>query len=163
VQYPQTDLGRQLQNVAELMSGNFGTRIFYVSTSGFDTHANEKTEHDRLMATLSDAVSAFYQDLAARGQSQNVVMMTWSEFGRRVKENGSGGTDHGTAAPMFVIGDAVKGALIGNQPSLTKVDSNGDLVFGIDFRAVYNTLLTKWLGMDGQEVLGAKFDVLPLF
>jgi uncharacterized protein (DUF1501 family) len=163
VQYPQTDLGRQLQNVAELLSGNFGTRVYYVSTAGFDTHANEKAQHDRLMTTVSDAISAFYQDLAARGQSKNVVMMTWSEFGRRVKENGSGGTDHGTAAPLFVIGDAVKGGLIGSQPSLTKLDSNGDLVFDIDFRSVYNTLLTKWLGMDGQEVLGAKFDVLPLF
>jgi uncharacterized protein (DUF1501 family) len=91
------------------------------------------------------------------------VLMTWSEFGRRVKENGSGGTDHGTAAPMFVAGDAVKGGLVGDQPSLTKLDANGDLVFGIDFRSVYNTLLTKWLGMDGQEVLGQRFDTLPLF
>ncbi len=89
-------------------------------------------------------------------------MMTWSEFGRRVKENGSSGTDHGTAAPLFVVGDAVNGGLVGDQPSLSKLDGNGDLVFGIDFRAVYNTILSKWLGMDGQEVLGGKFELLPL-
>ncbi|HEY8692225.1 MAG TPA: DUF1501 domain-containing protein [Chloroflexota bacterium] len=163
VSYPQTPLGRGLQNVAQLMSGGFGTRVYYVQTGGFDTHANEKTGHDRLMSQLSDAIAAFYQDIKAQGLSQNVAMMTWSEFGRRVKENGSGGTDHGTAAPLFVIGDAVKGGLVGDHPSLTKLDTNGDLVFGIDFRSVYNTILTKWLGLDGQEVLGQKFDVLPLF
>jgi len=163
VSYPQSALGRALQNVAELMSGGFGTRVYYVQTGGFDTHANEKIGHDRLMTDLSDGIAAFYQDLQAQGLSHNVAMMTWSEFGRRVKENGSGGTDHGTAAPLFVVGDGVAGGLVGDQPSLTKLDSNGDLVFGIDFRSVYNTILSKWLGMDGQEVLGAKFDLLPLF
>jgi len=161
--YPASPLGRALQGVAQIISGGLGTRIHYVQAGGYDTHANEKAAHDRLMTELSDAIGAFYQDLKAHGLSQNVVMMTWSEFGRRVKENGSGGTDHGTAAPMFVIGDGVKGGIVGNQPSLTKLDSNGDLVFGVDFRAVYNTLLSKWLGMDGQEVLGSKFDLLPLF
>lgn len=163
VSYPQTPLGRSLQNVAQLLSGGFGTRVYYVQTGGFDTHANEKTGHDRLMSQLSDAIAAFYQDIKAQGLSQGVAMMTWSEFGRRVKENGSGGTDHGTAAPLFVMGDGVKGGIVGDQPSLTKLDSNGDLIFGVDFRSVYNTILTKWLGMDGQEVLGQKFDVLPLF
>ena len=163
ISYPQTPLGHGLQNVAQLMSGGFGTRVYYVQAGGFDTHANEKTGHDRLMSQLGDAVAAFSQDLKAQGLSQNTILMTWSEFGRRVKENGSGGTDHGTAAPMFVMGDAIKGGLVGEQPSLTKLDSNGDLVFGIDFRSVYNTILTKWLGMDGQEVLGQKFDLLPLF
>ena len=163
VSYPQTTLGRALQNVAQLLSGGFGTRVYYVQTGGFDTHANEKNGHDRLMSEVSDAISTFHQDITAHGLSQNVVLMTWSEFGRRVKENGSGGTDHGTAAPLFVAGDAIKGGLIGDQPSLTKLDSNGDLIFGIDFRAVYNTILSKWLGMDGQEILGGKFDTLPLF
>jgi uncharacterized protein (DUF1501 family) len=163
VTYPTTPLGRGLQNVAQILSGGYGTRVYYVQTGGYDTHANEKNVHDRLMTELADAVSAFYNDIKGHGLSQNVVMMTWSEFGRRVKENGSGGTDHGTAAPMFVIGDAVKGGLVGDHPSLTKLDSNGDLVFGIDFRSVYNTLLGKWLGMDGQEVLGGRFETLPLF
>ncbi|HUZ78217.1 MAG TPA: DUF1501 domain-containing protein [Chloroflexota bacterium] len=163
VNYPQTALGKSLQQVAELMTGGFGTRVFYASTGGFDTHAGEKPQHDRLMSELADAVAAFYQDLQQHGLSQNTVLMTWSEFGRRVKENGSGGTDHGTAAPMFVLGDAVKGGVVGDQPSLSKLDTNGDLNFGIDFRAVYNTLLTNWLGMDGQEVLGAHFETLPLF
>ena len=163
VTYPQTPLGKSLQNVAQLLSGGFGTRVYYVQTGGFDTHANEKIGHDRLMTQLSDAIGAFYQDIKAQGLSQGVAMMTWSEFGRRVKENGSGGTDHGTAAPLFVIGDGVKGGLVGDQPSLTRLDSNGDLVFGIDFRSVYSTVLGKWLGVDGQEVLGQKFDLLPLF
>ncbi len=163
VNYPQTALAKNLQEIAQLMSGGFGTRVYYTSTAGFDTHANEKLVHDRLMTELGDAVSAFYQDLSHMGLSQNVVMMTWSEFGRRVKENGSNGTDHGTAAPLFVIGDAIKGGVVGDQPSLSKLDSNGDLIFGIDFRSVYSTLLGKWLGMDGQEVLGSKFDELPLF
>ncbi|HLY67221.1 MAG TPA: DUF1501 domain-containing protein, partial [Chloroflexota bacterium] len=151
VSYPQSQLGRGLQSVAQLVSGGFGTRVYYVQAGGFDTHANEKAAHDRLMTDLSDGIAAFYNDLKAHGLSQNVAIMTWSEFGRRVKENGSGGTDHGTAAPMFVVGDGVKGGLIGDKPSLTKLDSNGDLIFGIDFRAVYNTILTKWLGLDGQE------------
>jgi uncharacterized protein (DUF1501 family) len=163
VSYPQTPLGRGLQNVAQLLSGGFGTRVYYVQTGGYDTHANEKAGHDRLMSELSEAVSAFHQDLTSHGLSRNVAMMTWSEFGRRVKENRSGGTDHGTAAPLFVMGDGVRGGLVGDQPSLTKLDSNGDLVFGVDFRDVYNTLLGKWLGMDGQEILGGKFETLPLF
>ena len=163
VSYPQGPLGSALQNVAQLMAGGLGTRVYYVQAGGFDTHANEKTGHDRLMSQLADAVAAFYQDIKAHGWSQNVAMMTWSEFGRRVKENGSGGTDHGTAAPLFVIGDGVQGGVVGEHPSLTQLDANGDLVFGIDFRAVYNTVLSKWLGMDGQEVLGGRFDVLPIF
>lgn len=162
VSYPQTGLGKALQNVAQLMSGGFGTRVYYVQTAGFDTHASEKNTHDRLMSELSDAVAAFQRDIDSHGWSKSVALMTWSEFGRRVKENGSGGTDHGTAAPLFVIGDGVQGGLVGDHPSLTKLD-NGDLVFGIDFRSVYNTVLSKWLGMDGQEVLGGKFDLLPLF
>src|SRR5581483_4209300 len=162
VTYPQTPLGRSLADVAQLLAGGFGTRVFHVATGGFDTHSGEKNAHDRLMTDLSDSITAFYNDLNAHGLSQNVVMMTWSEFGRRVKENGSSGTDHGTAAPLFVVGDAVNGGLVGDQPSLSKLDGNGDLVFGIDFRAVYNTILSKWLGMDGQEVLGGKFELLPL-
>jgi uncharacterized protein (DUF1501 family) len=161
--YPTSPLGKALQTVAQVMSGGFGTRIYYVQTGGYDTHANEKATHDRLMTDLGDAIAAFHQDITAHGWAQNVAIMTWSEFGRRVKENGSGGTDHGTAAPMFVAGDGVNGGLVGDQPSLTKLDPNGDLVFGIDFRSVYNTILTKWLGLDGQEVLGSKFEVLPIF
>ena len=161
--YPQSELGRGLQNIAQMLTGGYGTRLFYVQAGGFDTHANEKAGHDRLMTDLSDSIAAFYQDMTAHGLSHNVVMMTWSEFGRRVKENGSGGTDHGTAAPLFVIGDGVKGGIVGEQPSLTKLDANGDLQFGIDFRAVYGTVLSKWLTMDGREVLGGEFDQLPLF
>ncbi|HLG73177.1 MAG TPA: DUF1501 domain-containing protein [Chloroflexota bacterium] len=161
--YPTSALGKALQTVAQVMSGGFGTRIYYVQTGGYDTHANEKAGHDRLMTDLGNAIAAFHQDISAHGWGQNVAIMTWSEFGRRVKENGSGGTDHGTAAPMFVAGDGVNGGLVGDQPSLTKLDQNGDLVFGIDFRSVYNTILTKWLGLDGQEVLGSKFEVLPIF
>ncbi len=109
--YPATPLGQQLQMVAQMIAGGLKTRVYYVSLGGFDTHTNEKFQHDRLMQTLSAGVGAFMKDLKAQGNDKKTVVMTFSEFGRRVQENASHGTDHGTAAPMFVFGSPVKGGV----------------------------------------------------
>jgi uncharacterized protein (DUF1501 family) len=163
VAYPATPLGQQLQMVAQMIAGGLKTRVYYVSMGGFDTHANEKQAHDRLMGTLSAGIGAFMKDLKSQGNDQRVVLMTFSEFGRRVVENASRGTDHGTAAPMFVFGANVKGGVYGDHPSLRPQDLDaGDLKFHTDFRSVYATLLTKWMKADSAAILGGNFKTLPL-
>ena len=113
------------------------------------------------MAYLDAAVSAFHQDLAAYGMADRVLIATWSEFGRRPQENASGGTDHGTAAPVFLIGDPVKGGLYGQGPDLAKLDASQNMSFKVDFRSVYQEILSFHLGVDGAEVLGSSFDRIP--
>src|SRR5436309_640840 len=126
VQYPANNgLANQLKLVAQVIAGNLGTRLFSVSMGGYDTHANQKPTQDKHLAQLGDALEAFIQDLATIGQQDNVVIMSFSEFGRRVKQNGSNGTDHGTAEPMFIIGNKVQGGLYGTYPSLEDLDNNG--------------------------------------
>ena len=161
-QYPATALGRSLQLVGQLVGTNLGTRIYYVSMGGFDTHSGEKGTHDRLMQQLNDALDAFVKDLQARGTFGSTAILTFSEFGRRVKENGSGGTDHGTAEPMFLLGGGVQGGLYGAYPSLSDLDV-GDLKFSTDFRGVYGTVVSDWLGADPGPVLGGSFPKLPIF
>ncbi|HLG70676.1 MAG TPA: DUF1501 domain-containing protein [Chloroflexota bacterium] len=161
-QYPATAFGRQLQLVGQLIGSKLGSRIYYVSTGGFDTHANEKTTHDRLMQQLNDGIDAFVKDLQAQGTFGNTAVMTFSEFGRRVKENGSGGTDHGTAEPMFLIGGGLQGGLYGSYPSMSDLDV-GDLKFTTDFRSVYGTIVGDWLGADPGPVVGGSFPKLPIF
>ena len=161
-QYPTTPLGRQLQLVGQLIGSKLGTRIYYVSMSGFDTHSGEKNTHDRLMQQLNDAVDAFTKDLQAQGAFGNTLLMTFSEFGRRVKENGSAGTDHGTAEPMFLLGGGVQGGLYGSYPDMGDLDS-GDLKFTTDFRSVYGTVVADWLGADPGPVIGGAFPKLGLF
>lgn len=158
VQYPQNNgLANQLKLVAQVINGKLGTRLFSVSMGGYDTHANQKTTQDKNLGQLGDALDAFMQDLANIGQQDNVVIMTFSEFGRRAKQNGSEGTDHGTAEPMFVIGNKVKGGLYGSYPSLGDLDSNGDLKFSSDFRSVYAGMLQDVVGTDPTAVLGGTF------
>jgi uncharacterized protein (DUF1501 family) len=159
--YPNTPLGRDLKQVADLIAADLPTRIYYVSYTGFDTHANQPNQHSRLLATFSQAVAAFQRDLNRSGLSGRVTTMCFSEFGRRVKENASRGTDHGTAGPMFVIGDHVKAGMHGKYPSLTDLDK-GDLKHGIDFRQVYATVLQKWFDLAPDKVLGRNFDALPI-
>ncbi len=142
-----------LKMVAQMIGSGLETQIYYITSGGFDTHANEKTVHDLLMKNFDDAVNAFFIDLEAAGRTDDVLLMTFSEFGRRVKENGSGGTDHGTALPMFLISGGIRGGVYGNHPSLTDLD-NGDLKFNIDFRAVYGSVLRNWLGADPSLVVG---------
>jgi uncharacterized protein (DUF1501 family) len=158
-QYPTTPLGKTLQQVAQMLSSDIGTRVIYLQLGGFDTHANEKPQHATLMTQLADSLAAFQTDLEGQGLANQVVTMTFSEFGRRVKENGSLGTDHGAAGPMFVLGKSVKGGLYGDHPSLSDLD-DGDLKFGIDFRSVYATVLENWLGATAQDLLGGSFDKL---
>jgi len=163
VSYPGTPLGQQLQMVAQMIAGGLKTRVYYVSLGGFDTHSNEKQSHDRLMQTLSAGIGSFMKDLKNQGNDQKTVVMTFSEFGRRVAENASRGTDHGTAAPMFVFGPSVKGGVYGAHPSLQRQDlDQGDLKFHTDFRSVYATILGSWLKADAQKILGANFPTLPL-
>jgi uncharacterized protein (DUF1501 family) len=162
VEYPNTSFSKDLQLVAKLLSGGSGTRVFYTQIGGFDDHANEKEQHARVLKDADGAIGAFYNDLTALGLQDRVVTVVFSEFGRRVKENGSGGTDHGTAAPMLVLGGRVKGGLYGEYPKLNNLD-NGDLKYNVDFRSVYYTLVDDWLKGDAKSVLGKSFEKLTFF
>ena len=163
VQYPANNgLANQLKLVAQVIAGGLGTRLFSVSMGGYDTHANQKPTQDKNLAQLGDALDAFMQDLANMRQQDNVVIMTFSEFGRRLKQNGSNGTDHGTAEPMFVIGNKVQGGLYGTYPSLSDLDNNGDLKFNADFRSVYAGVLKDVVGADPTPILGGAFDPIEV-
>ncbi len=161
-QYPPGEFGLGLQNIAAMIGGGLPTRVYYVSLGGFDTHANEVGRHDRLMTELAQGISAFWSDITAQKDEQRVLMMTFSEFGRRVAQNASGGTDHGTAAPMFLFGASIKPGLVGQHPSLTQLD-HGDLIYNTDFRSVYATLLQDWLDAPSKPILGQQFKTLSLF
>jgi uncharacterized protein (DUF1501 family) len=163
IEYPTDPFAQGLKLIAQIIAGGIGTQILYVTIGGFDTHAEQNTarvNHPVLLETVDKGLDAFYRDISQMGVADDIVMMTFSEFGRRVRENGSLGTDHGTAAPMFVIGDRVKGGLHGEHPSLTKLDDNGDLIYTVDFRSVYATILEDWLGADSQAILGKRFEKL---
>jgi uncharacterized protein (DUF1501 family) len=161
VTYPGTGLANRLRLAAQLIDADLGARIYYVSIDGFDTHANQAADHTRLLSEVSDAVAAFFKDMAARGQRDRVLVMTFSEFGRRAKENGSKGTDHGSAAPMFLVGGKVKPGIIGAHPNLEKLE-DGNLVHHTDFRQVYASILDGWLGVPSREVLGSAHKPLSL-
>ena len=163
--YPNTRLARQLAIVAELIAGGLETPVYLTSIGGFDTHANQGGSHANLLTTVAQAIEAFQTDLRLLGIEDRVVLMTFSEFGRRVNQNGSGGTDHGTAAPLFVIGRNVYGGVYGNNPDLTDLDNSGDIKYRYDFRQLYATLLTQQLGMPIDrmpDVLMKDFETLPL-
>ena len=160
VEYNGDPFAQWLKNIAQVHLADLGTRILYtgLNPGAFDTHANQATAFPRLWAEVSNAISDFYQDLKEHQAGENVVVLMFTEFGRRVRENGSG-TDHGSGGVAFVIGDAVKGGLYGEYPSLEpdKLDE-GDLRWNNDFRNTYATLLDKWLGMDSQPILGSAFE-----
>jgi uncharacterized protein (DUF1501 family) len=156
-------LADQLATVAELIVAGAPTRLYQVSLSSFDTHADEKATHERLLGQLDGAVSGFFQAIQQAPTAAGVVLATYSEFGRRVSENASGGTDHGSAAPLFVAGQRVNGGrFYGDEPSLTDLDSSGNLKPTTDFRSVYATLLEQVLGTDSRAVLGASFPSIAL-
>ncbi len=161
VDYPQTALGVGLGLFAALIDQGLGLRVGYIIQGGYDTHAGQARTHEALLQALGDALAAFYADLRARGHLDRVLVLTWSEFGRRVAENGSRGTDHGTAAPMFLLGGRVRGGLYGSPPDLGQLD-NGNLKFETDFRSVYATVLESWLGADAGQVLGRRFPTLTV-
>jgi uncharacterized protein (DUF1501 family) len=159
--YSRQGLGQELRVIAQLIAGNFGTKLFYCQTGGFDTHANQVNGHERALAEVADSIGVFMKDLTAKGLADKVTIMCFSEFGRRVNENNSNGTDHGTAGPMFLAGGKVKGGLHGSYPSLSDLD-HGDLKYSTDFRRVYATLLDKWLNTNSAEVLKNRFEGMNL-
>lgn len=160
VTYPNTAFARGLQSIVKMMSSSTHTPIYYISLGGFDTHAQQVNTQANLLRQLSEGLVAFYRDLEEHYLADRVLTFTFSEFGRRVHENGSAGTDHGTALPMFAVGFNIQGGIHGSQPSLEDLDSNGDLRFQVDFRSVYATVLRGWLGADADRVLGAFYPSL---
>jgi len=159
-----SDLGEQLATVARLIKGNLGTKLYMVTINGFDTHSDQITNHPLLMRELATAISDFYQDLNAGDKDKEVLTMTISEFGRRIEENGSNGTDHGAAAPMMLFGAGLNGSgFIGDLPDLNNVDEVGNLNFSTDFRSVYASVLEHWLCIDSAKVdsiMGQSFNRL---
>ncbi|HKG22739.1 MAG TPA: DUF1501 domain-containing protein [Blastocatellia bacterium] len=164
-------LATALKMAAQLITTVQDANLLYVEFGGFDTHSLQIGstqdpenkligDHAALLSDFSEAVKAFYDDMAAHGLAENVVLMEWSEFGRRPQQNASFGSDHGTSSQMFIIGDPVHGGVYGQQPSLSQsgLDGAGNMVFNVDFRAVYATILDKWLGADSQAVLGSRFE-----
>jgi len=159
-QYPKTGLGKSLQTIASLIFSDINTKVYYVSLGSFDTHVNQQNEQQRLFTEMSDAVKSFVADLKSNNRFQDVLLMTFSEFGRRVSQNASGGTDHGTANNMFLISGGLKQkGLINEMPDLNDLDE-GDLKYKIDFKDAYATVLNKWLGADDKSILGKSFSHL---
>src|SRR5579871_419503 len=156
-QYPKTGLGKSLQTIASLIFSDINTKVYYVSLGSFDTHVNQQNEQQRLFTEMSDAVKAFVEDLKSNNLFEDVLLMTFSEFGRRVSQNASGGTDHGTANNMFLISGGLKQkGLINPMPDLTDLNE-GDLKYKIDFKDVYATVLNKWLSADDKNILGQRY------
>ena len=162
-EYPDSQFGRSLAAVARLIKGRLNTRVYLVRLGSFDTHFDQLSRHEALLDTLARSLTAFYEDLGADGD--RTLTMTFSEFGRRVAQNGSAGTDHGTAAPMFVLGPAVAGGFYGEAPDLANLDGAGNLTASTDFRSVYGSVLQSWLGLgaqDTQRILGGLYPALDL-
>ena len=156
-EYPKNEFGRSLKTISELITSGIDTSVYYASISGFDTHAGQRNQQDRLLREYAESVSAFMNDLKSRGQLDRTMVLTFSEFGRRVKQNGSNGTDHGTANNVFLLGGPPRSSLVYNEaPALTDLDG-GDLRYSIDFRDIYASLLRDWLGADDKLVLGNSF------
>jgi uncharacterized protein (DUF1501 family) len=158
--YPNTELGKNLKTIASLIFSDINTSIYYVSLGSFDTHVNQQAQQQRLFKEMNDAVGAFINDLKAANRFNDVLFFTFSEFGRRVSQNASGGTDHGTANNMFLLSGGLKQAGILNAiPDLNDLDE-GDLKYQVDFKNVYATVLNKWLGANDQKILGKRFEHL---
>jgi uncharacterized protein (DUF1501 family) len=162
VPYPGHGLAGQLKTIGAMIRDGMPTRVYYASMGGFDTHGGQLGTHGNLMRQFGESLAAFQRDLKAQGNDGRVTTMVFSEFGRRVKQNASGGTDHGTAAPMFLVGPQVKPGVFGNHPSLTDLDQ-GDLKYGVDFRSVYASVLEDWLKAPSEKVLRARFANPSLF
>jgi uncharacterized protein (DUF1501 family) len=159
-QYPATPIGRSLALVAQIIGSNLGTKVLYVSHGSFDTHVSQVATQNNLLGQFSDAIAAFYTDLASHGNDRRVLTLTFSEFGRRIEENAARGTDHGEASPLFLIGGGVKGGVYGKLPDLGNTNM-GNLAYSTDFRSVYATVLERWLGRPSTTVLGGSFSKIP--
>ena len=162
MEYPASEFGKQLKTISELIQSGIKTKVYYASLSGFDTHVRQSGQQERLLTTYSEAVYALVEDLKSTGNFDRTLIMTFSEFGRRVQENASGGTDHGTANNLFLVGGKLKTKGFYNQtPDLQKLDQ-GDLIYEIDFRQVYATVLKNWLHTDSSVILNSSFSTLDL-
>ncbi|HEX4372865.1 MAG TPA: DUF1501 domain-containing protein [Puia sp.] len=159
-QYPKTGLGKDLQTIASLIFSEINTKVYYVSLGSFDTHINQQAQQQRLFTEMNDAVKAFVTDLKSNNRFQDVMLMTFSEFGRRVSQNASGGTDHGTANNMFLVSGGLKEKGVINAMSDLNDLNEGDLKYQLDFKSVYATVLNKWLGADDKNILGKSFSHL---
>jgi len=157
--YPSGSFGSRMQLLAKVLISDLGLRVGHVSLGSFDTHASQLVTHSQLLSTLAKGLDAFWRDLEAHGRAEDVVIMTWSEFGRRVKSNASDGTDHGSAGPMFIVGRAVKGGFYGAPCDLGQLD-NGNLRYTTDFRSVYATILSRWLSASDSSILGGTYKQL---
>jgi uncharacterized protein (DUF1501 family) len=162
VAYPPFEFSQSLRLVANLIAAEVPTRVYYVSLSGFDTHAAQFNRHAALLQELSQALACFHRDLEARGQLDRTLVMTFSEFGRRVAENQSAGTDHGTASVMFLAGGGIVPGVHGKRPDLKSLDESGDLVHTVDFRSVYAAVLENWFGADAGRILEGQFTPAPV-
>ncbi len=174
VTYPTSNLANQLKIVANLISGGLQTPVYLTTIGGFDTHANQVQSgstgtgyHANLLKTVADAIAAFQKDLDKQGNANKVTVMTFSEFGRRVNQNGTLGTDHGTCAPLFVVGNSVRGGVLGKNPNLNALDNNGDLIYQFDYRQIYASVLQDHLGVDNQAIknimVNKDFSTIPIF
>ncbi len=159
--FPGGQLANQLRMVASMIRAGLPTRVYYVGLGGFDTHAGQPGRHGRLLREFATAMRAFYREMKAMGQAERVLGMAFSEFGRRVAQNASQGTDHGTAGPMFMFGPMIRPGVIGKHPSLSELDS-GDLVHAIDFRSVYAAVLGDWMKVDGRPIFGRPLAAAPV-
>lgn len=157
--YSKDQFSQGLQFIAKMITGGIPSSIYTISLDGFDTHSGQLNKQGKLLKELGDGLLAFQQDLEAHSLDKDVLVVCFSEFGRRVGENGGRGTDHGTAGPMFIVGTSIKGGIYGELPSLTNLD-NGDLKYKVDFRTVYNTILNKWLKTDSQRIMSGNFGLL---
>jgi uncharacterized protein (DUF1501 family) len=159
-EYPKTELGNSLKTIASLIFSDINTKVYYVSLGSFDTHINQEFQQQRLFIQLNEAVKAFTTDMKTNGRFEDVLLFTFSEFGRRVSQNASGGTDHGTANNMFLVSGGLKQkGLINSMPDLGDLNE-GDLKHSVDFKNVYATILKKWLNADDQQVLGGKYELM---
>lgn len=159
--YPQNKFAKQLKNVAQFITSGLDTKVFYTSLGGFDTHANQDNKQKRLLSQYAESVSAFVKDLKRNETFENTLILTFSEFGRRVKQNAANGTDHGTANNVFVIGKNLKKAGFYNDlASLSDLDTNGDLKYSIDFRSVYATILSQWMNVSTEDIIPNKQKIL---
>jgi len=160
-EYPNTPFGKQLKTTAQFINSNLDTKVYFVSMGGFDTHAYQKNKQNRLLKIYSDSMEVFVKDLEQNDTFKDTLILTFSEFGRRVKQNAASGTDHGAANNLFIIGKYLKKQGFYNEdPNLSQLDSNGDLKYTIDFRSVYATILDKWMEVDDKTILNRSFDKL---
>jgi len=161
VDFPRNPLANDLRTVAAMIDAGLPTRVYYVALGGFDTHANQRGRHDNLMRQLSNALGAFVNELETRKLLDRVLVLTFTEFGRRVQENASQGTDHGVAGPVFLMGNKIRPGIHGDHPSLTEL-VGGDLTMNVDFRRVYASVLEDWIGTPAAPILGEGYESLPL-